>query len=186
LTGLAKSRRTGPARGFTLIEMVFVAAVMLVFLAFSILNLASAWKSFEAQSDARGIANQLSLARLRAAAEFTQARLNFNLAAGTYKLETNQLGVWTREGSVYNLSAANAFSFGSVTSPAGTQTAPIAQTALIVFNSRGIPVDATTGTPTGNDAIYLRNTNGQYYAVTVSPSSRINVWQLNGSTWKQF
>jgi hypothetical protein len=80
----------------------------------------------------------------------------------------------------------SAFGYGSLTTPAGTQ-ASISQSSVIAFNSRGIPLDST-GNPTGNDAIYLNNGNGVYYAVTVSSSGRVSVWQLNGSgsTWIQF
>jgi hypothetical protein len=37
--------------------------------------------------DARAIASQVALARVRAAADFTQAQINFNLANGTYQLQ---------------------------------------------------------------------------------------------------
>jgi prepilin-type N-terminal cleavage/methylation domain-containing protein len=178
-------QRTESASGFSLVELLIVLVITMGILAFSILGLRVASQLFGVQADARAIGNQLSLARLRAAAEFTHARLTFNLAAGTYQLETNQGGVWTIEGGVYNLSSSSAFGFGSVTSPAGTQTT-IAQTTPIVFNSRGIPVDATTDKPIGTDAIYLNNGAGQYYAVTVSASGGINVWQRSGSTWSQF
>ncbi|HEX4785159.1 MAG TPA: prepilin-type N-terminal cleavage/methylation domain-containing protein [Candidatus Sulfotelmatobacter sp.] len=192
----AKTQRTQSDGGFSLIELMIVVAITMVILAISIPSLSAALQSFEAGGDARGIAGQLSLARLRAAANFTQARVNFNLAGGTYQLEvcTPQTGytcesttnppTWTIDGGVHQLSAKTAFGFGSLTTPAGTQTT-ITQTNFIVFNSRGIPVDATN-TATGSDAIYLNNQGGTYYAITVSPSSRINVWQLTGSTWHQF
>jgi L-lactate permease len=86
------------------------------------------------------------------------------------------------------MSTAFAFTFGSVgTPPPNTQPtvaqAPvcldkdlnaIADTACVVFNSRGIPVD-NTGTPTNNDALYI--TDGtKVGAVTLSAAGLVTVW----------
>jgi prepilin-type N-terminal cleavage/methylation domain-containing protein len=77
------SPKPNSTRGFSLIELLIVVAIMMVILSFSVMNLRKAMLSFKAASDARGIASQLSLAHMRAASEFTQARVNFNLSAGT-------------------------------------------------------------------------------------------------------
>jgi hypothetical protein len=74
---------------------------------------------------------------------------------------------WTVEGGNTSLSSAVTFGYGSISSAPPPQTtigqAPacndnagnaIANTACIIFNSRGVPVDAA-GAPTAIDAIYL-------------------------------
>ena len=81
------------------------------------------------------------------------------------------------------------FSFGVVgTPPSNTQTtigqaplckndsgADLSNTACVVFNSRGIPIDST-GSPTGNDAIYV--TDGiAVYGITVAATGFIRTWQ---------
>ena len=56
-------------------------------------------------------------------------------------------------------------------------------TACIHFNSRGIPVNAATGAPYSDDAVYITD-NTQVYAVTVSPTGMSQVWATgaNNST----
>lgn len=51
-------------------------------------------------------------------------------------------------------------------------------TACIQFNSRGIPIDITTGVPTGNDAVYITD-NTQAYGVTVAATGLSQVWANN-------
>jgi hypothetical protein len=50
----------------------------------------------------------------------------------------------------------------------------VANTACIVFNSRGVPVD-TTGAPTPNDAIYVTD-GSSVKGVTVSSGGLILAW----------
>ena len=40
-----------------------------------------------------------------------------------------------------------------------------------------------SGAPTGDYAIYLTSANGLTYAVTVSRSGRVNMWEYVGSAW---
>ena len=56
----------------------------------------------------------------------------------------------------------------------------ITNTACIIFNSRGIPVD-NTGSPTGLDAVYV--TDGtSVYGITVAATGFIRTWQTNYSS----
>ena len=51
----------------------------------------------------------------------------------------------------------------------------IANSACVVFNSRGIPVDSTSS-PTGNDAVYITDGKG-IYAVTISATGLLKSWR---------
>jgi len=97
-------------------------------------------------------------------------------------------GHWTTVGGDSYLSNNSSFSSGPVTHAPGTQTtmdfAPaclandgvtvIANTACVIFNSRGVPIDGT-GAPTALDAVYL--TDGRAVnAVTVSATGMTRVW----------
>ena len=201
---MKKAQRKGSASGFTLLELVIGAAVMLVVLAMAIPTVQKAMQSFHTAGDVRGIAAQLALAKMRAAADFTDTRVNFNnftlsQTTGTYQYQLEVYNSATtswaidqtggKNSGVQNLSSNTLYGFSTITTPAGTQS-PISNSNLIAFNSRGIPV---TGTPpnltaTGSYAVYLNNGTGQYFAVTVSPSGNIQMWQMNGtlSTWHQF
>jgi hypothetical protein len=84
--------------------------------------------------------------------------------------------------------------FGSVTAPPPNTQAAIAQapacrdaagtvvanTACVVFNSRGVPID-DTGAPTAGDAVYLADATSTY-GVTVAASGQIQMWRTAGAT----
>jgi Tfp pilus assembly protein FimT len=183
--------------GHSLVEMVLVVALTLIISAFALPTLAGVLRSYRAVGDAKGIASQLSLARMRAASDFTRARMNFNLTASTYQLEiynknTSQFQV---EGGSFNLSQNDSFGFGTISTPAGSQSSigqaaacldntgkTISNSACIIFNSRGIPVDSSQVT-TSNDVIYLSNGSGDYYAVSVATNGRVGVSLYSNSVW---
>jgi len=66
----------------------------------------------------------------------------------------------------------------------------IANTACVVFNSRGMPIIPGRGeigvavAPTGNDAFYITD-NTVVYGMTVGPTGVSQVWQsgVNGGNW---
>lgn len=174
--------------GFSILELVIVIAIGLIVAAFVIPNLNAMLRTYRVMGDARGIAAQLSLARMRAASKSAPARLNFNLVANTFQLEVctslcNQAGAtYTAEGGTQYLSQNVTFGTGGViTPPAGLPA--VAQSAQITFNSRGISVDAT-GAPLGTAAIYVTNNQGAVYAVTVSIGGQPATRQYVGSTWR--
>jgi hypothetical protein len=127
---------------------------------------------------------------MRAASDFTHARVHADLATKTYWLETWQkTGTpgWITQGGVQTLSSGVTFGFASLTSPPGSLASlaqapaclddagsPIANSACIVFNSRGMPID-DTGAPTAVDALYLADETA-VYATTVSPTGMSRFW----------
>lgn len=189
--------RCGHPRGFSLLELSVITVVTLIVVGVSIPTLASVVRSYRATGDANSISSQLVQTRMRAAAASTRARLRFGLTAKTYQLEVfdKATGQFRIEGGVLGLSGKNAFGFGDIAAPAGTQATigqaeactdasgnPIAQTACILFNSRSIPVDSS-GAVTSNAAIYLTDGSGGYFSITVSPSGRLNSWRYTGPSW---
>jgi hypothetical protein len=85
------------------------------------------------------------------------------------------------------------FGYGPVTAaPPNTQTAigpasactsnadpavVVANTACIVFNSRGLPIDSTGG-PTGDDAVYVTDSSA-VYGITVAATGFVRLWRTN-------
>jgi Tfp pilus assembly protein FimT len=145
-------------------------------------------QSYQAASSSRSLASTLALARMDAARNFTQTQVNCNLAANSCQVQicTNKGAItcnaFTPEGGPVLLSQGTTFGFGGITVPAGTQTT-IQNTAQILFNSRGIPVD-NTGTPTANNGLYLTGQGGRTYAVTVYATGKIAVWRYNNGAWR--
>ena len=174
----------GSQFGLTLIELVVVAALSVIVAAVAIPMFVNGLRNWRLAGDARAIASQLALARMRAANEFTQAELSIDTSGGTFqiKIYNKTSSTFVTEGGVFNLSSGNSFGYGALSTPAGTQTT-IAVSSPIIFNSRGIPI-TSTGTPTGTYAIYLTDGNGGFFAVTVSPASDVNLWKYSGG-WVQ-
>ena len=178
-------------------EVTIVTLIMMIVLGTAIPSLTAVLRSYRSFGDAKSISNEMSLARMRAAADFTRTRVYFDLNAMTYQLQTynKSTSQFQLEGGIENLSTNDSFGFGAITTAAGTQTtigqpsaclnsagSVISNTACILFNSRGIPVD-TTGAVTSNDSIYLSDGSGGYFAVTASPSGRVAAYHYTGSSW---
>jgi len=113
--------------GFSLVE-VFIAMVMTLTMAAMVVPQTSAlFGNLRLAGDARGISNTASLAKMRAAADFTKARLRVDIGARTYRIErfqkTGAIG-WTAEGDPTSLSyRVNVNTGGLAAPPANTQGA---------------------------------------------------------------
>jgi prepilin-type N-terminal cleavage/methylation domain-containing protein len=178
------------AAGFTLLEVLAVVAVMAIVMAMAIPLTQRTVGSLRLQGDARGVLHVIGLAKMRAASDFTHARVHADLSTNTYWLETWQkTGTpgWITQGGVQTLSRGVAFGFADLTSPPGSlpslAQAPaclddsgstVANSACIVFNSRGMPID-DTGAPTALDALFLADDTG-VYGTTVSPTGMSRFW----------
>ena len=191
-------------RGLGVVELVFVVALALIIVAMAIPAIISTRRNYRALGDARDVAAQILLAKMRAASDFTQTRARFDTSANTFRLE-----IWDKANNVwnidnptgtYNLSPGVILATGGqpnappntqspigqapacMTGTAGPPASPgggtaIANSACVVFNSRGIPVD-NGGAATGNDAIYITDGANGLYATTVSATGMIHPWRI--------
>ena len=197
----------GGNRGFSLLEMIFVLGISIVLAAIAAPMMGNALGYYRLSGDAKSLSNTVALTKMRAASDFTQARLFVDLTSG-YHIETFRktpapLGAWVAEGGTTNLTGSDRFGFGAVAAaPAGTQAvitqgvtgfvackdvagAVIGNSVCILFNSRGIPVD-TTGAPTGAGALYVTD-GASVYGITISATGNILTWQSPAglASWKQ-
>ena len=174
-------------RGFSLIELLIVVTLFSIICAVAIPQVNGMLRGYRTINDARGIASQLALAKMRAENGFTQSRYNCNTTLRSCQLEictskgAGTCNTFSAEGGPLLLSESVVFGVGSITTPAGSQTA-IQNTNQILFNSRGIPV-TTSGAPTGGYGIYLTNQAGDNYAVTVYATGRVAVWRYDAGVW---
>ena len=187
--------------GFSLLEVIAVLGITTVVAAIAVPMMKGTIGDFKLSGDARGLTNAVSLAKLRAASDFSQSRLFVDRDAQSFHVEvwskTAVPADWVTEGGVTSLSTSDIFSFSVVgAAPPNTQAAiaqappcvtrlgaAIANTSCILFNSRGIPVDSAgvppaVGAPTGNDAVYLTD-NLAVFTVTISATGLVKLWRTN-------
>lgn len=185
-------------RGFSLLEMMMVVALLGVLTVIAVPMSGNTIKYLKLSGDARELSNITAVAKMRAAAKFTQSRVYIDLTGRSFYVQTydKPTAAWVTEGGATSLSNTVVFGYGPVTDPPpNTQTTigqspaclntaspptAIANTSCIIFNSRGIPIDAT-GSPTGLDAIYV-NDGIAVYGITVAATGFIRTWQTNYQT----
>jgi Tfp pilus assembly protein FimT len=187
--------------GFHLLEVLFVMGLTAVIAAIAVPMTKNTLGDFRLRGDARNLTNAASLAKMRAASDFSQARLYADLSAKSFHVETwRKTGTpaWVTEGGIVALATSSSFSHGIVsTAPPNTQGTigqsaaclnaagtAIGNTACVLFNSRGIPVDST-GAPIGTGALYVTDSTA-VYGVTVSATGLIRLWRTNPTataTW---
>lgn len=192
--GRAGPTASGCARGFSLIEVLVVLACLTIVSGMAVPMLGSTLGGFRLSGNARSLTSTLGLAKLRAASGFTRTRLFVDLAANSFHVELWQKAGppgWVVDGGTVALSQTVRFGLGVVaTAPPNTQAAiaqapaclgndgaAIANTACVIFNSRGIPVDAA-GAPFGADAIYLTD-NTAVMGITLSATGLTRLWRTN-------
>ena len=154
-------------------------------------------RNFRLTGDVRSLTNTVSLAKMRAASTFDQTRVYLDLSARTFRVDLWQktgTPAWVTDGGTTPLSTGVAPGVSSLTTPPANTQATLAQapacrtaaganipnTACVVFNSRGNPVDST-GSPTAVDAFYLTD-GSAVYGVTVSATGLIQLWTSKPST----
>jgi len=199
------ARRARANDGFTLLEAMAVLAVGIIIAGVGLPYMNRTLGYLRLSGVARSVSNATAATKVRSAAKFTRARLYVDLNGKSFHMETLDTNVvppalphWTADGGTTYLPTTVNFGWGPVaTPPKDTQTligqaaactddagVAIAQTACIIFNSRGIPIKPDLN-PEDQDALYV--TDGTtVYGITVLATGFIGTWHTPSSavpTW---
>lgn len=176
--------------GFSALEVLVVVAITGVVAAIAVPMAGNSLGYYRLSGDARSVANTVAVAKMRAAATFSRSRLYVDLNGKAFRVETqkNATAPWVVDSGATYLNAQNWFGYGVVGTPPPNTLASIGQaspcldnsgnavgnTACIIFNSRGIPIDPS-GAPTGS-ALYVTDGTAVYGA-TLSPTGMTRLWR---------
>ncbi len=188
-------------RGYTLIEMMMALGIIGLITAIVLPITDTSLRGSRLRGDASVIRNLISVAKMRASAQFTRARVFATLGnplanppvPGTFVLQVwdKTANAWVDDGGLNELSSGVSFGFAEVQAPPPNTQVNIAQsptctdgltaaanlipnTACVVFNSRGLPVDAV-GNLYPRHALYVTGTDA-VFGTTITTTPLIRFW----------
>jgi prepilin-type N-terminal cleavage/methylation domain-containing protein len=194
-------RRFAGNRGFSLLELMLVAAIIIVVLAIALPNLTVHDRNYRLRNDCNNIANLFTLARMHASAEFARVKVTCDSTTKSCTYQTYQYTppssstLLTNETNNTKVILSNGVSFdglSGLSNGAGGQDGGNPAQGLpgqsnpytIWFNSRGMPIDGNTGSLVTNYAFYLIDQpNNLTMAIAPDINGRPIIYNLNGSEW---
>lgn len=176
--------------GFSAVEMVVVAAIILILAGFAVPVL---MKTIY-MSKVRGAASDLS--GLVQQGRILAEKQNGDLAVYAGAVETNATGAFidtTGNGSTWktgdpDIPFGNGVTNGVASNAPGTLNpgfTPESAGTVLYFSPRGLPVKSSGATFIASNGVvfYITDSHGDWAAVSVSGAGRSKVWVWNGSSW---
>jgi len=197
-------------RGYTLIELMMAVGIIGVIGAMVIPITDSSIRGSRLRGDATVIRNLIGVAKMRASSQFTRARVFATLGnpqanppvPGSFVLQVwdKTANAWVNDGGLNQLSTGVSFGFAGLNAPPPntqvniqqspvctstlTVAGPIANTACVTFNSRGLPIDAG-GALYPRHALYITGDDA-VFGTTITTTPLIRFWSsphLANAVW---
>ena len=192
-------------RGFSMIQLVFVLAIVMILSAIALPSFLNITRPLRLRNDANALADLVTMARMRAATQFTQVEIYCTPLAspGTCRLRSLQYGAaptaWVDEQQNVSLSAGVSFgipatittylpnqSSGTVFQGDSQQYTPLSAAntlnPVVIFNTRGLPIDIT-GKLNPDYALYLKDQTGRYIAVSINLTGRPSIYTFDNGAF---
>ncbi len=188
-------------RGFSLIELAVVVSIILVIAAISLPSLLNSSRPMRLRNDAHALASLVTMARMRAATEFAHVEISCITTATPAYCQLQSYGfngtMWKPEAQKIYLSTGVSFGIPpTINTNVKNQsvayqgdslenTPSVTTNPIILFNSRGLPIDPTGATtdPTYDYALYLKDTTNNYYAVSVNQTGHPSLYRWTRPRW---
>jgi Tfp pilus assembly protein FimT len=180
--------------------MLFVVAIVVTVAAIAVPSILNSTRPMRLRNDAHALANLVTMARMRAATEFAHVEISCFTTATPAYCQLQSYGFngtqWISEAQKVYLSAGVSFGIPATINTkvtnqsvayqgdAAENTPTVTTNPIILFNSRGLPIDPTGATtnPTYDYALYLKDTTNNYYAVSVNQTGHPSLYQWNATT----
>jgi Tfp pilus assembly protein FimT len=183
------------SRGFSTVELVIVMLLLLAIASMAVPGYTSITRYLRIAGDVRDLQGLTAQAKMRAAEDFTHARVRANLDANTFQLEVwdktanGGAGCWKTDGDSVNqctatsspvqrLSEAVQFGFASVGAGAPNPQAVIAQAPACSSGVAGGPA----GSSIANTACIEFNSRGIPVALSGSPTANDALYVTDSNT----
>jgi len=168
-------------RGFTLVELMMVVAVIGIVAAVGVFNTLEILPRYQLHSAARDFAGNLRIARKKAVQTAGNVQVIFDEAGSTYSIGGR---TFPSKGTLESYYGGGVrFGFGRATRSAAATSSRLPASPVtfqgnprrVQFNQRGL---SNAGT------VYFTNRRGDCCAVVVSTSGRIRLRTWTGTKWK--
>lgn len=193
-----KLRRKDRARGFTIIELMIVCAIMMVFAAMALPSVFNVMSAAQASVTTGEMSSLFQSCRIDAVKENRTKALHFTTQSGqTVAYTQNAVEEPAFASAERKLFLARGMVF---TVPSGEGAPTVLDSAALwgststlmsgdtSFNPRGLPCSYSGGTcSTGHGSVYYFKYSGlgstRWMAISVSPAGRLKTWSWTGSKW---
>ena len=177
--------RHGSQTGFSIIELIIVAVIIMVLVAIAAKSMGSAVRNYRLSGVARDVAATAQMAKMKGSARDARYRVRINTGARTYRVEAfPRGGSWTLDTNAIDMPLPTGVNFSTT----GISSAPPGQTTTqageMSFNTRGLLIDTVTFAPTNGRCFYLQGNTAQPFAVCSTLTGKTTVYRLSGSTWE--